>query len=397
MNDINFNKYDFVIVGSGFAGSCVANILSEYDYKILIVEKRDHIAGNAYDYMIDDIYIHKYGPHLFHTNHKEVYDYLSKFTDWYEYKHQVLGKVLDKLIPIPFNLNSIIQIYDKASANILIDKLILKYGKNNKVSILKLMQDEDQDISTLANFVYEHIFKYYTMKQWGLTVDQIDKSVLERVPIVLNYQNGYFDDIYQCMPKNGYTNLFNNMLNNDNIDILLNKDIKDYISFNNKDILFDNILYQGKVIYTGEIDYLFDYQYNKLPYRSLDLKLHKEKGIYQQAPTINYPLPKETIPYTRISEYKLFMDNYDKDTNTYFHVEYPLEYNKDALLGNIPYYPIINDNNIKCYNRYLKYASKYCNLYLLGRLAQYQYYNMDKIILEAINFTNKLLKELKNE
>ena len=384
--------YDAIIIGAGFAGSTVAERLAANNKHVLIIDKRDHIGGNAYDYEKDGILIHKYGPHIFHTKSKLVFDYLSTFTEWYSYEHRVLGHIQDKVVPIPFNMLSIEKCFEKEKADHLKEVLLKEYGEGKKIPIMKLLQNQDEDINDLANFIFENVFKYYTMKQWGLRADEIDPGVTARVPVNVSYDDRYFNDDYQFMPSNGYTKIFINMLKNKNIDLMLGVDSKDLMEFKDGKVYFKGELYTGEVVYTGEIDYLFDYQLGELPYRSLDLVLEKHEGTFQTAATENYPCDASEKPFTRITEYKHFMVKKPEDI-TYIHTEYPLPFNKDAEKGNVPYYPIFTEGNQKMYDSYVSLANNYSNLHLLGRLAEYQYYNMDAIVYKALKLSQKLLNQ----
>ena len=385
------SNYDVIIVGAGFAGATVAQQCAEKGRKVLVIEKRKHIGGNAYDYMLDGIDVHAYGPHIFHTNNKEVFEYLKRFGDFYPYEHRVLGHIQDKLVPIPFNLKSIELCFDEKIANELKEVLIKEYGMGNKVPIMELRKNNNPQVHMLADFIFANVFKYYTMKQWGLKAEEIDPAVTARVPVNVSYDDRYFNDQYQYMPLNGYTALFEEMLKDDSIDILLNTDAKDHIDL---DLDKGKIYYRGKefigkLVYTGALDELLDYKLGELPYRSLDLVLEKHQGTFQKAATENYPGNIETYPYTRITEYKLFKETYPQDY-TYTHTEYPLAYKRDGQKGNIPYYPIFTNENDKKYKAYVNELKNFHNLYLLGRLAEYHYYNMDAIIAKALELVCKL-------
>lgn len=382
-------KYDVIIVGAGFAGAVLAERLAHRDKQVLVIDSREQIGGNAYDYMQDGILIHKYGPHIFHTNYKEVFDYLSNFTKWYKYEHKVVGHIKDKVVPIPFNLESIEECFDQDKSVKL--KAILKqtYGDGKKVPIMELLKNEDEDIKELADFIFENVFKYYTMKQWGLEADELDSAVTARVPVNVSYDDRYFNDEYQYMPKEGYTKIFEKLLENENIELRLNTYSKDLISLKNGKIFFDGELFEGKLIYTGAIDELFDYSLGELPYRSLDLKLERKDGTYQKKATENYPCPKEERAYTRITEYKHFMENEIEDL-TYIHIEYPMAYDRNAQIGNIPYYPVFTEENDRRYKSYVELANNYENLILIGRLAEYRYYNMDAIVKKALEVASTL-------
>lgn len=371
---------DVIIIGAGFAGATVANVLANKGKNVLIIDKRNHIGGNAYDYMEEDILIHKYGPHIFHTNSKEVFDYLSNFTEWYKYEHKVLGHVDNKLVPIPFNFKSIEECLPE-KAEKLIELLKKDYGEGKKVPIMELLSNENEDIRHLANYIYEHVFKYYTMKQWDMKVEELDSAVSARVPVNTSYDDRYFNDTYQYMPKEGYTKLIEKMLDNEHIEVLLNANVTDILKLEDGTIYYNNVPFDDDVYYTGALDELFEYKHGELPYRSLDLILERLNKTFQDAATENYP--ENDVKFTRITEYKHFMEVEPKGV-TYIHTEYPFPYRRNGEVGNVPYYPIIKDENQALYETYVKEASKYPKLHLIGRLAEYKYYNMDAIVLKAL-------------
>ena len=378
---------DVIVIGSGFAGATVANILANKGQKVLVIDKRDHIGGNAFDFKEDDILIHKYGPHIFHTNSKEVFDYLSNFTEWYKYEHKVLGHIQNKLVPIPFNFKSIDEcLPDKA--NMLKELLIKDYGEGKKVPIMELLKNENEDIRYLANYIYEHVFKYYTMKQWGMKVEELDSAVSARVPVNTSYDDRYFNDTYQYMPKEGYTSLISKMLDSESIEIRLNTKANDILRLEDGNIYFEDNKFEGKVYYTGALDELFEYKLGELPYRSLDLILERKNKTFQDAATENYP--ENDVKFTRITEYKHFLEN-KHDGISYIHTEYPFPYRRNGEVGNVPYYPIFTNENQALYENYVEQAKQYSNLILLGRLAEYKYYNMDAIVLRAL----EIVKEAK--
>jgi UDP-galactopyranose mutase len=374
--------FDYVIVGAGFAGSVIAErIAIQQSKKILIIEKRNHIGGNCYDYKDENnIIIHKYGPHLFHTDYKEVFDYLSKFTEWQNYHHRVLAFVDGKKVPIPFNLNTLYEVFPQTLAQKLEIKLLDKYSYNTKVPILELLNEKDKDLNFLAKYIYDKIFKNYTAKQWGLKPEDIDPQVTARVPVYVSRDNRYFTDKYQAVPKEGYTKIFVRMLNHPNIKIILNTDFKEVISmdFESRKIYFMGQEFKGKLLFTGMIDELFDFKYGYLPYRSLNLKFETiEKEYYQEAAVVNYP---NDYDFTRITEFKHIHPT--KSEKTTILKEYPKTYqpNKD-----IPYYPVFTKENQELYNRYKEEAEELKNLILVGRLAEYRYYDMDDVIKRALN------------
>jgi UDP-galactopyranose mutase len=381
--------FNYIVVGSGFAGSVIAErIANALNQKVLIIEKRNHIGGNCYDYRDENnIIVHKYGPHLFHTDYKEVFDYLSNFTDWHIYHHKVLAFVDGKKVPLPFNLNSIYEVFPQELAKRLEVKLIEKYGYGTKIPILELLKEEDQDLKFLANYVYEKIYKNYTMKQWGLKPEEISPQVTARVPIYVSRDNRYFTDKYQGVPKDGYTKIFERMLNNPNIKIMLNTDFKEVISIDieNKKIYFLGQEFKGKLIFTGMIDELFNFKYGFLPYRSLDLRFETiEQEYYQEAPVINYP---NDYDFTRITEFKHIHPV--KSDKTTILKEYPKAYQPNV---DIPYYPVFTKENQELYNKYKEEADKFENLVLVGRLAEYRYYDMDDVVKRALEVFEERIK-----
>lgn len=387
-------NYDVIIIGSGFAGSVMAERFASIGKKVLVLEKRAHIAGNMYDYLDKQgVRVHKYGPHIFHTNRIEVVEYLSKFTDWYSYQHKVLGQVNDKFVSIPFNLASIEESFEPEVAERLKSRLIETYGMEKKVTILDLRKNEDTEIRQLADFIFDKVFKDYTMKQWGLTVDEIDPLVTNRVPVHISYDDRYFQDKYQQMPNEGYTKIFDKLLNHENIEVRINVDAKDLVRIDldmNKVYFMDEV-FEGKVIYTGAVDELLDYRFGVLPYRSLDFDLQSfNNHTYQTVGTVNYPTPASQHGYTRITEYKHMMQ--EQPTGTTVAIEYSLQYNKDADKGNIPYYPIFTETNQTLYEKYVDALKPLQNVVLIGRLAEYKYYNMDAIIHRSLSVFENLTK-----
>ncbi|CUA79616.1 UDP-galactopyranose mutase [Anoxybacillus suryakundensis] len=386
--------FDYVVIGAGFAGAVIAErIANKLNKKVLIIEKRNHIGGNAYDcFDKNGILIHKYGPHIFHTRLKSVWDYLSNFTEWNFYHHHVLGVIDGKKVPIPFNLNTLHELLPKSISNIMEEKLIDKFGYNVKVPILKLREAEDEDLKFLANFVYEKVFLNYTTKQWGMKPEDLDPTVTGRVPVYISKDNRYFQDAYQGIPKEGYTKLFERMLDHSNIKIMTNTDYKEVLSIDKetKEIVLFGQKFNGKLIYTGKIDELFDYEMGELPYRSLRFEFETlEKEFYQEVGTVNYP---NDYNFTRITEFKhLSGQNHPKTTIV---KEYPQQYNKDIPGQDIPYYPIQVEENKKLYKKYKEFADEFENLILVGRLAEYTYYDMDAVVAKAL----KVFKEkIENE
>jgi len=381
--------FDYIIVGAGFAGAVMAErIANKLNKKVLIIEKRDHIAGNCFDYKDENnIVIHKYGPHLFHTENTKVFDYLSAFTQWDIYNHKVLAVIDGKEVPIPFNINTLYEVFPDTLAKRLEEKLLREFTYNSKIPILELKNSEDPDLQFLADFVYEKIFVHYTAKQWGMKPEDMDSAVTARVPIFIGRDDRYFNDKYQVVPTTGYTNLFKNMLHHKNIKLLLNTEFSEVCSISEDGFNLMGNEFKGKVIYTGPIDELFDYKFGDLPYRSVDMVFETvEQEIYQKAATVNYP---NNYNFTRITEFKHIHPS--KGDKTTILKEYPKAYDKTK---DTPYYPIFTDENQKKYDKYFEYAKQWKNLILVGRLAEYKYYDMDDIVARALEFFEKEIKDI---
>lgn len=373
--------FNYIIVGSGFAGSVIAErIANVLNQKVLIIEKRNHIGGNCYDYKDENnIIVHKYGPHIFHTDYKEVFDYLSNFTDWILYHHKVLAFIDGKKVPIPFNFNSIEMLFPSFLSNRIVEKLLKKYSYGAKIPILELKKESDEDLKFLADFVYEKVFKNYTAKQWGLKPEEINPEVTARVPIFIGRDNRYFNDRYQAIPNEGYSRIFERMLNHPNIKIMLNTDFGEvlHVDFQSKKIYFMGQEFKGKLIFTGMIDELFDFKYGYLPYRSLELSFETvEQEYYQEVAVVNYP---NDYDFTRITEFKHIHPT--KSEKTTILKEFPKAYKANI---DIPYYPVFAKENQELYNKYKEEADRFENLILVGRLAEYRYYDMDDVIKRSL-------------
>jgi UDP-galactopyranose mutase len=359
--------FDYLIVGAGFAGSVLAERLASIgDQKVLLVEQRDHIGGNAYDYFNKDgILIHKYGPHIFHTNSKKVFDYLGKFTGWRPYEHRVLGSVDGQLVPIPINLTTINKLY---GLNLNCSE-VESFFESKAEKIDRVKTSEDVVVSKVGRELYEKFFKNYTRKQWDLDPSELDASVTARVPTRTNKDDRYFTDTYQAMPLYGYTRMFQKMLSHPNIKIMLNTDYKEII---------DVIPYKN-LIYTGPIDSFFNYCYGRLPYRSLEFKFEThDTETFQSTGTINFP---NEHAYTRITEFKYLTGQ--KHSKTSIVYEFP------QAEGD-PYYPIPRPENAEIYKKYQQLANAMTNTYFTGRLATYKYYNMDQVVAQSLSLFDKL-------
>ncbi|MUG99019.1 UDP-galactopyranose mutase [Scytonema sp. UIC 10036] len=368
-------RVDWLIVGAGYSACVLAErIANELGQQVLIVEKRDHIGGNAYDYYNEHgILVHKYGPHIFHTKSKKVWDYLSQFTEWRPYYHHVLAVVEGKKVPLPFNLNTIYALFPPRYAEKLEEQLLEHFGFGVKVPILKLRETAVGDLEFLANYIYENVFVRYTAKQWELKPEDLDRGVTGRVPVYISRDNRYFQDPYQAMPKHGYTEMFRRMLAHPNIKVLLNADYREVIN----DIKFN------RMVYTGPIDTFFDYMYGELPYRSLRFHFETlDQEHYQEVGTVNYP---NDYDITRITEQKYLSGQTSPKTTLV--MEYPQAYVPGK---NDPYYPIPREENRERYDLYLKEVQKLKGTVIFaGRLAEYKYYDMDQAALRALSLFEK--------
>ena len=388
------HTFDALVVGAGFAGAVTARELAERgNLRVLVLERRDHIGGNAYDCLDQaGVLIHQYGPHIFHTNNKRVFDYLSRFTQWRDYQHRVIANIPDEksggrmTYPVPFNLTSLETAFGQSEGRRLGDKLLEAYGPERKVTILELRQSADPEIAALADYVYEHVFVHYTMKQWGQTPEEIDPNTTARVPVFLSRDDRYFQDAYQGMPLEGYTPLFEKLLDHPNITVELGTDALKRLDLSGEQLRVDGETFDGPVIYTGQADELFGFQFGPLPYRTLDFRFETlPQDDFQGYGTVNYTVDEN---YTRITEFK-HMTGQVKPGVTTIVKEYSRSYT--GAPEETPYYAIINPENNALYARYQEAAGRFPNLRLLGRLAEYKYYNMDAIVARALELSDQLI------
>jgi UDP-galactopyranose mutase len=359
--------FDYLIVGAGFAGSVLAERLAAgSNKKVLICDKRPHIGGNAYDHYNDaGILVHKYGPHIFHTNSREVFEYLSRFTEWRPYQHRVRASVDGQIVPIPINLDTINSLYGLSLTSFEVEEFFKKVAE----PVERIRTSEDVVVSKVGRELYEKFFRNYTVKQWGLDPSELDASVTSRVPTRTNRDDRYFTDSYQAMPLNGYTRMFENMLDHPNIKIMLNCDFREI----EKEIPF------REMIYTGPVDSYFDYCFGKLPYRSLEFKHEThDTPVYQQAPVVNYP--NEQL-YTRVTEFKYLTGQEHSKTSIVY--EFPKAQGDE-------YYPVPRKENTELYARYKALADTTPDVHFVGRLATYKYYNMDQIVAQALTTYGKI-------
>jgi UDP-galactopyranose mutase len=360
--------FDYLIVGAGFAGSVLAERLARVaNRKVLLVDRRPHIGGNAYDcHDRHGILIHRYGPHIFHTNSAEIFAYLGHFTEWRQYQHRVRACVDGRLVVIPINLDTINELY-----GLNLDPA----GMKNHLERLaepreKILTSEDVVIASVGRELYEKFFRNYTRKQWGLDPSELDAQVTARVPVRYNRDDRYFTDRFQAMPARGYTHMFGNMLDHPNIKVLLNCDYREIqaeVSFR-------------ELIYTGQVDEYFDHRFGKLPYRCLEFRHETHhRAVFQAAPVVNYP---NEYDYTRVTEFKYLTGQEHPSTSIVY--EFP------TAEGD-PYYPIPRPANAALYQQYRQLAAMTPNVHFVGRLGTYRYYNMDQVVGQALTLFNRLV------
>lgn len=360
-------EYDYLVVGAGFAGAVMAERLASLNKKVLIIDKRDHIGGNCYDYDDEGIFVQKYGPHIFHTKSKEVFDYLSQFTSWIEYKHKVLAFFNNEYYPIPINLTTVNKFYN---INLKTEEELKKFLDTKKVYVDEINNSRDVVVSKFGYDLYEAFVKHYTMSQWDKFPEELDKSILERLPIRYNENDYYFDEPYEKMPQLGFTSLFQKLLDNKNITIKLGVDF----------FKIKNEVKYKKLIYTGRLDEFFGFMYGELEYRSLEFNIEKHNlSSYQPNAVVNHT--GKNSSFFRLTEFSKFYNF--KSNNTIICKE------RKSSNGE-PSYPLLNDKNLNLLKRYLSEMSNCENVIFVGRLAQFKYYNMDQIVQECLNITKSL-------
>lgn len=385
----NPDAYDMIVVGAGYAGSvCARRVAEGAGFRVAVLERREHIAGNAYDYVNDEgILVHKYGPHIYHTYSERVHEFLSRFTKWTDYQHKVLANIHGTLMPVPFNHTSLKLAFGEDRGEELYRKLVDTFGEDKKVPIMELRQKNDPDLQEVADYVYENVFLYYTMKQWGQTPDQIDPSVTGRVPVFIGDDDRYFPQTpYQGMPEDGYTVLFEHMLDHDLIDVFVGVDARDIFTLDENNVSVCGKVYGGEIVYTGPLDELFNLDLGALPYRTLDMQFETlEQDQFQPVGTVNYTTSED---FTRITEFKNMTGQVVPGKTTIMK-EFSHAYEPGS--GQTPYYAIIDPENRALYERYLERVQNLTNFHPVGRLAEYRYYDMDAVTDSALELSDEII------
>lgn len=376
---------DALVVGCGLTGGVIARELAEQGRKVTVWDRRKHIGGNMYDYVDEHgILVHKYGPHTFHTNDKELYDYMCRFGEWQEYRLKCGAMIQGVFTPTPFNFHTIDTFYEENEAAVLKAELNEYFCGREFATVLEVLNADNKRIQEYGDFLFAHDYSLYTAKQWGIAPEKVDPSILKRVPLRFSYEEGYFDDEYQIMPKTSYADWFMKLLNHPNIHISLGVEALEHLSLSNGKILLDGVVCEIPVVYTGAIDEFFRHCEGCLPYRSLRFEWYYEDIDYKQPyPVVAYP---EAEKYTRITEYKK-LPMQDVAGSTYA-LEYPMAYRAGNDME--PYYPVLTEESKKKAVIYKSMAAKISNLYTCGRLADFKYYNMDQALSRALSVLNDI-------
>lgn len=380
---IDISPYDIIVVGSGFCGSVIANLAANDGKRVLVVEKRHHIAGNMYDYRdTNGVLVQKYGPHVFHTNDREVAEYLLSLDEWRNFQFTYAVNLDGETITAPFGFATIDHYYDNASAKEIKDHLLNEYPNQDSVVITELLKNQDPLISSFANLLYEKNYLPYALKQWQLPPSELTEEIIGRMPVRLSDIEPYFQEKYQMLPKHGFTHLFERMLDSPNIDVALNVDAIEHIALNEKrgEIIIDGQVVNVPLVYTGPLENLILGKTGVLPYRSLRIEFEQiEQPSYHDQAVVTYPKEPE---YLRTTDYAKFTED-ASDQGTTVAFEYPTPYDPDSEYGYEPYYPILTEDSVKANRLLQEKATHYAALIPCGRLADFHYYNMDKAIRRA--------------
>ena len=376
---------DVLVVGCGLTGGVIARELAEQGRKVTVWDRREHIGGNMYDYVDEHgILVHKYGPHTFHTKDKLLYDYMCRFGEWQEYKLTCGAMIKGKFTPTPFNFHTIDTFYAEKEASALKAELKAYFSGKEFATVLEVMNADNECIRKYGEFLFAHDYSLYTAKQWGIAPEKVDPSILKRVPLRFSYEEGYFDDEYQMMPKSSYVDWFRNLLDHPNITVELGVEALEHLSVTAGELLLDGVSCKIPVVYTGALDELFGQSEGSLPYRSLRFEWrHEDIESKQPYPVTAYP---EAESYTRITEYKKMP--VQNVTGTTYAVEYPLMYKLGE--GMEPYYPVLTEESQRKAAVYKSMAEEISNLYPCGRLADFKYYNMDQALARAMSMVNNI-------
>lgn len=376
---------DCLVIGCGLSGAVIARHFAEQGKQVVIWERRDHIGGNMYDYVDQHGFlVQKYGPHTFHTKQKHLFDYMCQYESWEDYK-LTCGAVWDKTYtPTPFNFTTIDTFYPKDQAALLKEKLTAAFSGRNTATVVEVLEHPDPDIRGYAEYLFQNDYAPYTAKQWGVSPNEIDPSVLKRVPLRFSYDVGYFDDDYQVMPTHSFTHFFENLLNHPNIQVELGVEALEHLRTSGNQILVDGEVADYPVVYTGALDELFDCRFGRLPYRSLRFEWkYQDIDSLQDAPVVAYP---QEAGFTRITEYKkLPVQN---KPGTSYALEYPLPYQEGQ--NQEPYYPVLTEESQLQYAKYQELANQIPSLIYCGRLADFKYYNMDQALERSLSVCSDL-------
>ena len=387
---------NIIVVGSGFSGAILARkIAEELDLPVRLIERRTHIAGNMYD-EIDEhgFLIQKYGPHHFYTSNYKIFQFLERYAEFFPHYCKSRNMIDGKYVSMPFNFYTVQQLLGMERASVVIAKLRKEYAGHDRVPVIDLVESQDQDISEYGNLLFEKSFRPYIAKMWEIPMEKVDRYVLERRSMAMGYDERMTHYDFQGLPKEGFTKLFENMLNHRNISVELGEDALEHITFHENHILYDG-KYVDCLIFTGPIDELFGYKYGKLPYRSLDIRWDYYPETESVLPTEGAAFP-QAPGYVRKTEYRKMMFDTTGLKGSVVSTEYPLPYDRDAKIGNEPYYPVVTADSQQIYNKYVEESKKFGNIFLCGRLAEFRYIDMHTCIEHALDYYQKVRMYLAN-